>query len=217
MESPKTQPDAQTSRATTSAAAAVTPGAGTDASDPRIVQMLFLAERGRLLSYIRGHFPQSLAPLVEPDDVLNDTYYEAARRMDTFRTTDGTSTFRFLVTIARRRIAQLLRIKGRAKRGGRSKRVAQTDSIVAEMAELAAHSRTPSRSAARHEFLAALRQSLDRLPEDLRTAASLHYVQGLRPGEVARSMNRTERAVHQLCYRAIQQIRRDLRSASLFI
>jgi RNA polymerase sigma-70 factor (ECF subfamily) len=181
------------------------------------LQVLLLAERGRLLAYIHRHFPAGLLPMIEPADVLHDTYFEAVRRIDSFSPTDETSTFRLLVTIARRRIAQLLRISGRAKHGGKSRRVAQSDSIVAMLGDLATHEKTPSRTASGHEFMAALEQSLGRLPEDLRTAVTLRYIQGMSPTEIAGKMDRTERAVHQLCYRGVQMVRRELRSASMFI
>jgi RNA polymerase sigma-70 factor (ECF subfamily) len=184
---------------------------------PQAMQMLLIAERGRLLAYIRKHFPMGLQPMIDPGDILHDTYFEAVRRLQTFRPTDDTSTFRLLVTIARRRIAQLLRVSGRAKHGGKSRRIAQSDSIVAMLSELAAHQKTPSRSASGHEFMAALEQSLCRLPQDLRTAVTLRYIQGMSPTEIADKMERTERAVHQLCYRGVQMVRRELRSASMFI
>ena len=187
------------------------------AADPQVLQMLLLAERGRLLAYIHKHFPVGLSPLVEPADVLHDTYFEAVRRLESFVPVDGTSTFRLLVTIARRRLAQLLRVKGRTKNGGKSKRVAQTDSLVGMLTDLAVHYRTPSRSAANHELMAALDRSLRGLPADLRTAVSLRYVDGLSPSEIAERMGRSERAVHQLCYRGVQQMRRQLRSVSMFV
>jgi RNA polymerase sigma-70 factor (ECF subfamily) len=191
--------------------------ADNDRANPQAMQMLLIAERGRLLAYIHKHFPAGLQPMIEPADILHDTYFEAVRRLQTFRPTDDTSTFRLLVTIARRRIAQLLRISGRTKHGGKSRRVAQSDSIVAMLCELAAHEKTPSRSASGHEFMAALEKSLGRLPEDLRTAVTLRYIQGMSPTEIAGKMDRTERAVHQLCYRGVQMVRRELRSASMFI
>jgi RNA polymerase sigma-70 factor (ECF subfamily) len=185
--------------------------------DLQQLQVLFIAERGRVLAYIQKHFPATLMSLVDPGDVLQDTYFEAVRRIDSFKPTDATSTFRLLVTIARRRIAQVLRIQGRTKHGGKSKRIAQSDSVICMLSELATHHRTPSRSASRHEFMAALEKCLDGLPADLRTAVSLRYVDGLQPQEIAERMGRTERAVHQLCYRGVQLVRRELRSASMFI
>lgn len=186
-------------------------------TDPQALQLLLLAERGRLLAYIHRHFPAGLSPLVEPADVLHDTYFEAVRRLESFVPVDETSTFRLLVTIARRRIAQLLRVKGRTKRGGKSKRVEQTDSLMGMLSNLAVHHRTPSRSAANHELMAALDRTLRGLPDDLRRAVAMRYIEGLSPPEIARRMDRTERAVQQLCYRALQQMRRELRSASKFM
>jgi len=63
----------------------------------------------------------------------------------------------------------------------------------------------------------AVEQSLSRLPDDLQTAVRYRYLDGLSPAEIATKMDRTVRAVHQLCYRGIQQVRLDLRSASLFL
>jgi RNA polymerase sigma-70 factor (ECF subfamily) len=184
--------------------------------DSQRLQLLLVGERRRLLGYIRRHFPECLSPTVEPEDVLNDTFFEAVRRMNSFVPRDDASIFRLLVTIARRRMAQLLRVQGRAKHGGKSKRVAQSASIVGKLAELAVHHRTPSRSASRHEFMDHLAGALNDLAEDLRTAVTLRCIDGLSPAEVGVRMGRTERAVHQLCYRGIQHLRRKLRSASMF-
>jgi RNA polymerase sigma factor (sigma-70 family) len=192
-------------------------GISAAAERQRVIQMLLVSEHGRLLGYIRKHFPESLSPLVEPMDVLHDTYFDAIPRLGAFGAGDGEAVFRLLATIARRRIAQLLRIRGRTKHGGRSKRLSQTDSVAAGLSELAMHRRTPSRSAARHEFMLALDQALEALPADLRTAVTLRYVEGLSPEEIAERMNRTIRAAHQLCYRGLQLVRRQLRSASLFV
>ena len=183
----------------------------------RTMQMLLVSEHGRLLAYIRKHFPGSLSPLVEPADVLHDTYFDAIPRLGNFTAGDGEAVFRLLATIARRRMAQLLRIRGRTKHGGRSKRLAQTDSVAAMLSELAVHRRTPSRAARGHEFLLALDQALEELPSDLRTAVTLRYIDGLSPEEIAEQMNRTVRAAHQLCYRGLQLVRRKLRTASLFV
>lgn len=200
----------------------ITPDAGAPATSAaaerqRVVQMLLVSEHSRLLGYIRKHFPQSLSPLVEPMDVLHDTYFDAIPRLGGFGAGDGEAVFRLLATIARRRMAQLLRIRGRTKHGGRSKRGSQSDSVAARLAELAAHRRTPSRSASRHEFMLALDRALEGLPSDLRTAVTLRYVEGQSPEEIAAQMKRTVRAAHQLCYRGLQLVRRELRSASQFI
>jgi RNA polymerase sigma factor (sigma-70 family) len=192
------------------------------------IQVLLHAERGKLLSYIKRHLPSELAGWFEPQDILQDTYFEAFRRIGQFTPTESSSAFRWLVTIARHRIAELMRMKRTAKRGGGRSRVAErsathrpsageSDSVVALLSDLAVHRKTPSRSAAGHEFMRALEQAMARLPADLGRALRLRYIEGMSPGEIAVRMGRSERAVHMLCNRALKAVRLELRSASLFL
>jgi RNA polymerase sigma-70 factor (ECF subfamily) len=174
-------------------------------------------ERDKVLGFIKWHLPAELAGWFEPQDILQDTYFEAFRRTGQFVPTDSTSAYRWLATIARHRIAELLRMKRATKRGGGTGSAAQGDSVVEVLSEIAAHRQTPSRSAARHEFMRAVEQAIARLPEDMGRAISLRYIDGLSPGEIAQRIDRTERAVHMLCNRALKAVRRDLRSASLFL
>lgn len=185
--------------------------------DPTSSELLLFAERARLATYVKRHLPVELQPWVDPNDVLQDTYFEAFRRLAQFRATDEHAAYRWLVTIARHRIVELLRTRRTARRGGGAGHVPQGDSVVAMLAELASHRRTPSRSAARHEFMAALEQSLGRLPPEFGQALSLRYLQGLSCAEIAQQMGRTERAVHMLCNRALKLVRRELRSVSMYM
>ncbi len=193
------------------------------AADPLSLQLLFHAERAHLLEYVRRHLPGELAAVVDVQDVLQDTYINAFRRMGQFTPGgDSSSVFRWLVTIARHRIAELLRLHRTAKRGGRRSAadlgaVDDDDSLIQTLAQLAVYQRTPSRSAAAHEFLAALEQSLRRLPDRYRDAVNLRYIQGLTPGEIASKIGRSERAVHMLCNRGLKAVRMDLRSGSQFL
>jgi RNA polymerase sigma-70 factor (ECF subfamily) len=180
-------------------------------------ELILYAERSRLLAYVKRHLPVELQAWVDPNDVLQDTYFEAFRRLAHFQAADENAAYRWLVTIARHRIAELLRTRRTARRGGGIGHAAQGDSVVAGLAELASHLRTPSRSAARHEFIHALEQSLTRLPPDLAQALRLRYIQGLSCAEIAQAMGRTERAVHMLCNRALKVMRRELRSVSMYM
>ena len=186
-------------------------------------QAVLMSEYDRVRAYVLKHFPPALAPDFSPEDVVQDVFFAAGCQMGRFRPADRTSAFRYLATIARNRIARLMRFRGIGARragaaggGGRSTRAAQTDSVVATLADLAVHWRTPSRSAARHELLAAVERALGRLPAHLAEAVRLRHIDGLDEAAIAARTGRTHRAVHQLCYRGVQMIRRELRSASLF-
>ena len=191
--------------------------------DAREAQMLVLAEQPRVLAYIERHLPASVSALIQPVDVLQDVYIEAFRRIGNFKRRDDTSVYRWLVTIARTQIAMLLRRQRALKRGGRgtgggTMNVSQaSDSVVLLIQDLAVTRHTPSRSAAGHELRVALEGALDRLGEGYGEAIRLRYIDGLTAPEVAQKMGRTEAAVHMLCRRGLDAVRRDLRSASLFI
>src|SRR4051794_41089338 len=67
------------------------------------------AHAGRLLSYVERHFPVVLQPAHQPMDVLQDVYFEAFRRLGEFVPEGDDASYRWLVTIARHRMCQLLR------------------------------------------------------------------------------------------------------------
>jgi RNA polymerase sigma-70 factor (ECF subfamily) len=184
--------------------------------------MLLFSEQPRVLAYIERHLPASVAALIQPVDVLQDVYIEAFRRIGSFTRHDETSVYRWLVTIARAQIAMLLRRHRTQKRGGGAGggtvNVSQaSDSLVLLLEDLAVTRHTPSRSAAGHELRAALEAALARLGRDYAQAIRLRYIEGLTAPEAAEKMGKSVAAVHMLCQRGLQAVRRDLRSASLFI
>ena len=195
------------------------PGDANPPWDSRAAQMLLFSEQPRLLAYIERHLPEAVAAVIQPVDVLQDVYIDAFRRLGSFVRHDETSVYRWLVTIARAHIAMLLRRQRAKKRGGGDTvNVSQaTDSLVLMLEELAVTRHTPSRSAARHEVMALLEGALDRLGGRHAEAIRLRYVDGLTAAEAAAKMACTVAAVHMLCQRGLEAVRRDLRSASQFI
>jgi len=178
------------------------------------LELLLLLERPRIFSYIKKHFPRELAGVLEPGDVLQDTYFEACKRLGAFSTHDGTSMFRWLVTIARHRIAYLIRMRRSLKRGGEAEKVDLGDNVIQLLGELAMHRRTPSQSMILRELLIALEDAMGKLPEQYRLVITLRYLDELKPQEIAQRLGRTVGAVHQLTHRALEQVRAELRATS---
>jgi RNA polymerase sigma factor (sigma-70 family) len=81
---------------------------------------------------------------------------------------------------------------------------------------VAIHERTPSRSAADHEMVAAVQNALDDLKDDYRTALRCRYVEGLTAAETGARMGRSEGAVLKLCERALQRLTERIGDASRF-
>ena len=112
------------------------------APEPDIEPMLFRIRSGdraafaallrqsmpQLQHYIGRQFPGYLRSHVDESDVLQEVYLEAFRRIQQFQATDASSVRRWLNTIARHRIVDLVRAHNALKRGGahRSQQLAST-------------------------------------------------------------------------------------------
>jgi RNA polymerase sigma-70 factor (ECF subfamily) len=93
----------------------------------------------------------------------------------------------------------------------------EDEEMVRLLEVLAAHSRTPSRSAASHEAAQAVDDALGKLPEDYREALRLRYFDALPVAQIAARMNRSEGAVHMLCHRGLEALRLALGDTSRFL
>lgn len=181
------------------------------------LQRLIQEHGASLTEFVRRLVPPDLARLIDPQDVLQDTYFEAFQRLPEFSSQDEGAALRWLKTIARNRLVDLVRRHRSAKRD--SRRTAdevRRGSVILMLQELATYSRTPSRSAAEHEFLGAFQQTLGRLPPDYRDAVQYRYVDGLTFKEVAARMDRTEDAIRMLAARGLRVLRAKMGSISQF-
>lgn len=88
--------------------------------------------------------------------------------------------------------------------------------MVAMLQDLALYSRTPSTSAAAHEFLWILEEALQKLSPDQRSAVRLRHIDGLSLAEAAARMQRSEDAVRKLSHRGLASLRIMLRTASMY-
>ena len=188
--------------------------------DPVAQGRFLLQHRPILLRYLKKNIPSDLRPHIEPEDVFQDVCFDVFRRMSTFSATDARMAIRWLLRIAHNRIIDLVRMHSTSKRGGNrvaSHGEATEDLVNTMLKELAVYSRTPSKSAVSHELLAALGQSLDRLPAEHRQAIRYRYIEGMPFQEMGEKMNRSEGAVQKLCNRGMDALRLELRSFSRYI
>jgi RNA polymerase sigma-70 factor (ECF subfamily) len=176
----------------------------------------------RLVAYAARHIPQELKGVYEPQDVLQDTFLEAFRRLHEFEALDADSAWRWLRTIARTRISNAYRSHTRLKRGGglkilKTRNLAvSSKSLVCMLVELAVYTRTPSQSAMAHELAAALEDAIARLHPDHQQAIRLKYIDGTDMNSIATALGRTPAAAQMLCHRALKALRRELRFKSRF-
>ena len=77
--------------------------------------------------------------------------------------------------------------------------------------------KTPSGVVAGEEAVRAVQVALASLPELCRQAVWMRHIEGKRVSEIAAALGRTERAVHQLCYRGLAQLRERMGSRSEYL
>lgn len=174
------------------------------------LEELLLAHYDRLAQRLIPKMPVDLRRSVCVEDVLQETFVEAAQRVAQFRPDGPDAFYAWLATIADHRLVDMVRALRAAKRGGGRAAVAANDweaSLTDLLGLLAMHERTPSRSLARREAVHTIQATLGMLHEDYGLALRLRYVEGLPMAEVGRRMGRTEAAVQMLCHRGLKQMR----------
>jgi RNA polymerase sigma-70 factor (ECF subfamily) len=172
-----------------------------------------------LLAYAQRHTPVELRREIDAQDVIQDTAFEAIRRIGELRSLDPRSLEAWLFTIARHRVGQMLRMHRSLKRGGgRTLNEGELDSVEATvinlLQDLALYERTPSQSALAHELVMRLETALGQLDIDQRQVLRMRYMQCLDVSEVASALNRTEGAIRMVCMRGLKALRVLLISAS---
>lgn len=177
-------------------------------------QQLVFASSPRVLRYIERHFPLDLRRTTDPNDILQQTCVKAVCRPIAEVPRNEELMFRWMATIARREMLQILRTHRTAKRGQGAIR---GDSMVVALEQLAISERTPSRSAAAHELADRLEVALKSIHGDYAVAIRLRYIDHLTPAEIAIKMSRSERAVHMLCNRGLRALREQIETPSHFI
>jgi RNA polymerase sigma factor (sigma-70 family) len=184
-------------------------------------QEMLCANVNPLVRYIERFIPADLRSLIDPQDVVQDTFFNAARVADTVVPGDSDWAWRWLVAIARNRLRDLIEANRATKRGGRIQHLQQEElrygSVIDMLQELAVDRRTPSKSAVRKEFLVVLERSIGQLQPAYQEAIRLRYIEGLSLQDTAGHLNRTTDSAQKLCARGLEALRIELRTISLYM
>lgn len=178
--------------------------------DPVAVQLLLVRHHAALVADIQRRLPAQLAGQFSADDICQETYVAAVRKMGDFQALEGGGFYPWLRTIAERKLTDAIRGVKAAKRGS-GKRVtepigAEATSMVALLELLVVDERTPSQSMARREVVQHVQSALELLKTDYREALRLRYVKGMNVTEAAKQMGKTDGAMKMLCNRALKQL-----------
>jgi len=125
------------------------------------------------------------------EDITAEVFLEAVRHANR---RERAVALPWLYGIARRKVADQLRLRSRRKSEALSEVIPAT-------------SKDPHHAAEESERRAELRRLVDSLPEEQREALLLHYVEGLPAEQVGIAMNKSSAAVNSLLQRARQNLR----------
>ena len=152
--------------------------------------------RERLEGYVRTRLGSHLRPVVEVEDVVQETYAQAIASISRFEWRGEESFLRWLNRIAEHAILNLAK-KQRARGGA----------VLFVEHDAPGGDPAPSRAMRREERRDRLQQALDDLPADYREAIQLVRLQGLQVKEAAARMNRTPKSVMHLLARALKELK----------
>ncbi len=192
------------------------------AGEEPALERLLLAHADRLRAHIGRKLPAALRSVVAEDDIIQETFIDAFRRIGLFQPHGDSAFYNWLVVIADHRLQDAIKAQQADKRGGgRAREELRGDrwgESVDELIELlAGPAHTPSQSAARHEAVSAVQVGLASLKEDYRRAIQLRHVRRLSVAEAARVMGKTPDAVRNLCRRGLEELRTVLGRSSQYL
>jgi RNA polymerase sigma-70 factor (ECF subfamily) len=166
--------------------------------DREALDELFVRHQGRLLNYLRASVEPALAARVAPEDVLQETLLESARKLDAFEDRGPTSFYRWLVGIARFKLSEARRAQKARKRS-----LALEEPLDDSPAGAVT---SPSGRAMRAEDGAALHRALHELSGQQGEAVRLRYLEGLSLAETAERLEISTSAVKALVSRGMASL-----------
>ncbi len=168
---------------------------------------------------LAGRIPKRWQGVLSEDDVMQQTYANAAAGMHEFNSSSEGSFARWLATVARRNLRDAVKMLEAQKRGGDRRAVhgaATDESFVALYEVLTGTGTTPSRQVARDEAKTALKRAIDQLPEIYARVVVMYDLEGRPVQEVADALERTPGAVFMLRTRAHQRLHEIMGRTSEF-
>ena len=197
-------------------------------SDGQLLRQARAGDKQALSELLLRHGPDIRAGLhinpkwrsmLEADDVMQITYFEAFEQISQF-TGEAGAFGAWLRRIALNNLRDAIDWLQREKRPQPEKRVTAPqsgDTIAWLCAQLTGEGESPSHHAVSNEMRRLLEAEIDTLPEDYANVLRWIFLEEKSVGEVARRLGKTSGAVHLLRIRAVSRLRQQMGSGSAFL
>jgi RNA polymerase sigma factor (sigma-70 family) len=146
------------------------------AGDGAALATLLAAFEPRLLRYAQKHLSDRVRLTASPEDVVQETCLEATRLVRGIEPRGRRKFYSWLLRIEHFRIREAVQRHLRRVKVGTAKGFDEDASMIGAIEELAIYRRTPSRSAAAHEFMVAVERSLAKLPDHYRQVVTCRHL-----------------------------------------
>jgi RNA polymerase sigma-70 factor (ECF subfamily) len=150
---------------------------------------LFELHRQRLECIVRLRFDPRLAARISPEDVLQETYLDAARQVHRYLENPRVSFYIWLRGLAIERLFNVARdnLKARRRAAGQEIRLPERSSAILAL-RLGASGTSPSQLLSRKELRARVRLAVERLEETDREVILMRHFENLSNREVAEAL-----------------------------
>jgi RNA polymerase sigma-70 factor (ECF subfamily) len=181
--------------------------------DDKVLGELFMLHRDRLWRMLHVRLDHRLTSRVTPDDLLQETYLEAARRIGEYLADPAVPFYVWLRFLALQRVQTAFRAHVGAQMRDVNQEVplsqdggvrVSSDSMAGQ---LVSHMTSPSQAAIRHELQDRLRAVLDAMDPLDREVLALRHFEELGNNEVADILGISKDAASKRHVRALKRLR----------
>lgn len=181
-------------------------------------QLLRCAEQ--IDTFIRRRIPANLQSILSHEDIRQEVWVVAHRKMPHHLLGDNDAALRWLCCVSRRKLNHAAARAYARKRGGDFRRIVNDyseTSCISFLARFADESRrTPSSEQAAAEGSRAVRAALATLPDEQLRAICLRHFEGRSLSEIAARFGKSKAAVNSLLNRGMTHLRASLGGAGLY-
>ena len=157
----------------------------------------------RLRRRARRRWPKRLHGLLHTSDVLQTTYLNVVRSIDSFRGDDAESFAAWVARVLENNLRDKARFFERSKRRDPStNRYGNRSGDGEDVHERVADEQSPSQQVMQFEHLHLMSRAFDKLDDAQRNVLMLRLIEGREYAAIAREMGRSEGAVRMLVSRA---------------
>lgn len=165
-----------------------------------------------------GKIPHRYRPVLTEDDVMQQTYADAAANIEEFYSANEAAFSSWLKTIAKCNLLDALKMLDSEKHGGTWERVEPTsdESFITLWENLSAASQTPSQHVSAAKAKTALQQAIAQLPEDYARVIQMYDIERRSIEEVCEALGRRPGAIYMLRARALERLHKIMGRTSKY-